>query len=156
MIYDMEEFFNKMEQVIIDEVSNVDYTRRCLNLYNFVFAIEIKKNLFQTAMENCYGCHIDHGSQKQHDCVMLDQETQLGLYFEKTLDKVEVFDVVEDWYSAVHCTNIPAAFIDSFILKLQDEDWQRENIPRNEEWKDKQFEMVERLIRLDHVMGDGH
>ena len=47
---------------------------------------------------NCNGCRIDHPSQTQHDCVMMDTDDRTNLYLFKAVEKMDQFDVMEKWY----------------------------------------------------------
>lgn len=87
---------------------------------------------------------------------MLDEQQSPDLYFEKTLEKVEESDVLDEWNVTVRTTNIPEPFIGRFLLLLRDPDLLKVFLPKNEEWKDKQYETVKRLIQLDRVVGDNH
>ncbi|KAH3890218.1 hypothetical protein DPMN_014291 [Dreissena polymorpha] len=44
-----------------------------------------------TVRKNCYGCQINHPSQREHDCLMIcdGEEYQLEFYFEDMLKEVD-------------------------------------------------------------------
>ena len=37
---------------------------------------------------NCYGCEVDHPSQRQHSCLMDDPQDQFNMYIEEMLEKL--------------------------------------------------------------------
>ena len=46
-------------------------------------------------LENCEGCHVDHPSQRQHDCLMMEDEQRMWLYFNTAMEKVSEAKVIE-------------------------------------------------------------
>lgn len=44
--------------------------------------------------KNCNGCLIHHPSQRQHDCLMMENEEQMLLYFDDALENVSEHDVL--------------------------------------------------------------
>ena len=54
---------------------------------------------------NCNGCRIDHPSQRQHDCLMMEVEENMWVYFDCALDAVSEGE---------------ATIVEVFINSLQD------------------------------------
>ena len=52
------------------------------------YAEEIASVINQLVLENCNGCIIDHPSQRQHPCLMMESDERLSLYFDDALSKV--------------------------------------------------------------------
>ena len=46
------------------------------------YAEDIASVLNQLVVENCNGCIIDHPSQRQHPCLMMESDERLSLYFD--------------------------------------------------------------------------
>ena len=44
--------------------------------------------------KNCDGCLIDHPSQRQHDCLVMQNEEQMLLYFDDAFENVPENDVL--------------------------------------------------------------
>ena len=44
--------------------------------------------------ENCNGCYIDHPSQRQHDCMMMDDDILVYRYLTRALQKVDEEEVM--------------------------------------------------------------
>ena len=45
-------------------------------------AEEIASVINQLVVENCNGCIIDHPSQRQHPCLMMESDERLSMYFD--------------------------------------------------------------------------
>ena len=63
------------------------------------YAKEVPLNISNLALdlENCEGCHIDHPSKRQRDCLMVEDEEVLWLYFaiDSALEKVSAARIVD-------------------------------------------------------------
>lgn len=55
------------------------------------------KNIAKLIQERCHGCQVDHLSQKQHSCIMLDSEEHIKLYFEEAWDRINFDEVLIDY-----------------------------------------------------------
>ena len=55
--------------------------------------MEIKIN--DLVARNCYGCAIDHPSQRQHVCCMMDLDERVLVYFDEAFASMDVFRVME-------------------------------------------------------------
>ena len=45
----------------------------------------------------CYGCIVDHPSQRQHDVCLLQKETLVDRLFEEAVSSIQESDIVTDW-----------------------------------------------------------
>ena len=52
------------------------------------YASEIASRIAALVEKNCNGCIIDHPSQRQHPCLMLEPDEKISLYFDDALDSV--------------------------------------------------------------------
>ena len=59
------------------------------------YAKEIASAISQLVVENCNGCIIDHPSQTQHECLMMERDEQLCMYFDDALSKISEAKVME-------------------------------------------------------------
>ena len=46
---------------------------------------EIASVINQLVVEHCNGCIIDHPSQRQHPCLMMESDDRLSMYFDDAL-----------------------------------------------------------------------
>lgn len=54
---------------------------------------DVLDNITQYVNKQCNGCKIDHPSQKQHDCLMVDWNTRLDTYFLDAMDKISYSEI---------------------------------------------------------------
>ena len=56
---------------------------------------EVASEICKLVLLNCNGCRIDHPSQRQHDCLMMEAEEKMWVYFDCALDAVSEATIVE-------------------------------------------------------------
>jgi hypothetical protein len=56
---------------------------------------EIVPIISQLVVENCNGCMTEHLSQTHHQCLTMDRDVQLCLYFDYALEKTSETKVIE-------------------------------------------------------------
>ena len=56
---------------------------------------EVASEICKLVLLNCNGCRIDHPSQRQHDCLMMEAEEKMWVYFDCALDDVSEATIVE-------------------------------------------------------------
>ena len=52
-------------------------------------------------VENCNGCIIDHPSQRQHPCLMMENDEKLLLYFDIAFSRVSEANVMEKFMNSL-------------------------------------------------------
>ena len=62
--------------------------KRIEKLFLKSYAHEIAAIISHLVVENCNGCMINHLSQTHHQCLMMERDEQLCLYFDCALEKV--------------------------------------------------------------------
>ena len=65
------------------------------------YAEEVSTIISMLVLENCEGCLIHHPSQRQHDCLMMEDEQEMWLYFDTALEKVSEAKVVETFVNSL-------------------------------------------------------
>ena len=60
-----------------------------------ISAEEIAPIISQLVVENCNGCMTEHLSQMHHQCLMMERDVQLCLYFDNALEKASETKVIE-------------------------------------------------------------
>ena len=70
------------------------------------YTVEIAGNVSKLVSEECYGCEVDHPSQRRHECLMMPGETRMLYYFDKAKEKVNPVSVMEDFVKALEHRNI--------------------------------------------------
>ena len=63
----------------VDEVSETEYQKQ-FSLLEAIFADAVASEINQLCQEYCCGCKIDHPSQSQHDCLMMDEDERWEMY----------------------------------------------------------------------------
>ena len=61
------------------------------------YAEEIASVIAKLVVENCSGCIIDHQSQRQHPCLMMESDEKLSMYFDDALSKISEARVMENF-----------------------------------------------------------
>ena len=65
------------------------------------YAEEVASGISQLVVDNCNGCIIDHPSQRQHSCLMIESDERLSLYFDDALSKVSEASVMENFMNSL-------------------------------------------------------
>ena len=66
------------------------------------YAEEIASVINQLVVENCNGCIIDHPSQRQHPCLMMESDERLSMYFDDALSKISEARVMENFMNSLN------------------------------------------------------
>ena len=86
---DEEEIFLYCRQRLIEE--------KLLKCY----AEEVSAIISMMVLENCEGGRVDHPSQRQHDCLMMEDDQKMWPYFDSALEKVLEAKVVETFMNSL-------------------------------------------------------
>ena len=65
------------------------------------YAEEIACAISVLVVENCNGCIIDHPSQRQHPCLMMENEERLLMYFYIACSRVSEASVMEKFMNSL-------------------------------------------------------
>jgi hypothetical protein len=84
---------------------NEKYNRQMIGSYNMIFAVEIVNLLSDIVHEQCYGCSVDHPSQRHHPCIMETPLAHLLMYFNIAMGKVNKEIVMEKWLEEITTWN---------------------------------------------------
>ena len=84
----------------------------------------------------CFGCEIDHPSQRQHDCLLPD-DILIDMYFDEAVEKVNSTAVIRDWLTLLLDVNLSQSgvspeqlnAIKSWLVESHSERW-RNNVKR--------------------------
>ena len=85
-----EELFLSSRQRMIED--------KLLNCY----ASEIASIVTTFVVQSCNGCIIDHPSQRQHSCLMMEPDEKMWLYFDDAMDSVCEGTVAENFMNSLH------------------------------------------------------
>ena len=66
------------------------------------YAEEIASVINQLVVENCNGCIIDHPSQRQHPCLMMESDERLSMYLDDALSKISESRVMENFMNSLN------------------------------------------------------
>lgn len=87
------------------------------------YARESRRVIFEKLVkELCYGCSVNHPSQRQHDvCLMMEENEQMDLCMDQSLERVSKESVMHRWlYEAKDVIHPPVNGLD--IIKYSYED----------------------------------
>ncbi len=87
------------------------------------FFFQALKNVFplhQTVKDTCYGCIINHPSQRQHLCLMNEYGTQLHECYQKALERVPRTKLMEELTSLV--VQSDTSFVEVFNQLFKESD----------------------------------
>ena len=62
---------------------------------------EIVYNISTLVSKGCYGCEIDHPSQRRHECLMMLGDTRMLYYFDKAKRNVDRELVMEEFFKSL-------------------------------------------------------
>ena len=65
------------------------------------YAEEIVSVINQLVVENRNGCIIDHPSQRQHPCLMMESDERLSMYFDDALSKISEARIMENFMNSL-------------------------------------------------------
>ena len=85
------------------------------------YAEEIACAISVLVVENCNGCIIDHPSQRQHPCLMMENEERLLIYFDIACSRVSEASVMEKFMNSLG--DIKPAVNGLELLKYTCDDW---------------------------------
>ena len=90
MVEDMSADYN-FESVMKNE-------KRKKRTMKLLFAKHILKIMPDLIHEKCYGCQVDHPSQRHHDvCCMMKKEERVEAVFETALGRINEFEIFEEY-----------------------------------------------------------
>jgi len=110
---------------------------------DYLYAMEIIKNMYSVFKQKCNGCQENCLSQRNHDCLMLSEKCQLELHFRDillTIDEQKMFLQMEkDILGNGTCVE---------LIKKNKTDMEY-----NFDWKCKMIDMVIRMLSLEKRFG---
>ena len=92
----------KQVHFTVDEVEAKDRHRRIEQELFKCYAVAVTETLADVVREECYGCQVDHPSQKHHDvCLFMTFSQQVDCFLEEALDRVDEVQVSSAWTIAL-------------------------------------------------------
>ncbi len=85
------------------------------------YAEEIGSAISVLVVENCNGCIIDHPSQRQHPCLMMENDEKLLLYFDIACSRISEGTVMEKFMDCL--SDIKPRVNGLELLKYTCHDW---------------------------------
>ena len=65
------------------------------------YAEETASRVMVLVTEYCNGCLIDHPSQRQHDCLMMEVDERMCLYFDEAMNSVSEATIVQNFMNSL-------------------------------------------------------
>jgi hypothetical protein len=84
-----------------------------------VSAEEIAPIISQLVIENCNGCMTEHLSQTHHQCLTMENDEQLCLYFDIALDRASETKVMEAFTESLSNMKV----YDFELIEYMADDW---------------------------------
>ena len=111
----------------------IDYP---VNQMKKTLARHIGRGVADLSKLRCYGCEIDHPSQRQHDCLLPD-DILIDMHFDEAVEKVNSTAVIRDWLTLLLDVNLSQSdvspeqlnSIKSWLVESHSERW-RNNVKR--------------------------
>jgi hypothetical protein len=50
------------------------------NLWEGTYANAVAQEVERLCVESCNGCHVGHSSQRQHDCLVINEDERMQMY----------------------------------------------------------------------------
>lgn len=95
----------------MDEVVLEEQKAKAKKLLLEAYVEEMEGCMKKVVSEKCYGCQVDHPSQRQHDvCLMMEAEERLELFFDtawQIMSADSVFKVWKDKLTDHLCEFVP-------------------------------------------------
>ena len=115
--------------------------------FDFLYAKALQEGLNDVVSKNCYGCEVDHPSQVQHSCLMLDEEQHIDVYFEELQVGVKQDEILLAWMEVVDDLDISPEIIGMQKLKMCDDEWLYSM--KTPAWVQKMKKMMVTIRRLE-------
>ena len=112
----------------------------------FTYARKVREVVVDLTRKHCYGCRIDHPSQRNHSCLMMSDLEHLNMYFDDAMEEIDFHEVLNLWKNESKLTDISQSLKDTFERLLQNSEWREMHLPN----KDKFYDMVKRTMQLDY------
>ena len=98
-----------MASIRVDEVDMFERDQLYFlisNIFHLVYADECVEPIYAERKKQCYGCEVNHPSQRQHDCLMLTEEESWNLFYDPAKDVVNMEEVWKQVLGVCYMTNI--------------------------------------------------
>ena len=76
------------------------------NIFHLVYTDECVGPIYEERQRQCYGCEVDHPSQRHHDCLMLTEEESWNLFYDQAKDVVDAEEVWKKVLGVCYMMNI--------------------------------------------------
>ena len=76
----------------VDEVEKVQRQRVASligHVFQLTYAVTVDELIQEEKLNHCHGCAIQHPSQRQHSCLMMDKEDSWLYYREDVVEKID-------------------------------------------------------------------
>ena len=115
--------------------------------WEMVYAQCLAEEIATIAITECYGCKVHHLSQRQHSCLMHDDETNLYFYFHDAVKSLNDDKVYEKFKGRIQKA-VPEDIISLYGKKFQCEHW-RKTIWKSEDNLKHVMDVVRRIQQLE-------
>ena len=94
------------DSILSDMIKFADRVDIIKETFLTCYTIEIAGNVSTLAAKECYGCEINHPSQRRHDCIMMPGDMRMLAYFDKAKENDDSVRVMKEFVKALRNRNI--------------------------------------------------
>ena len=123
------------------------YTLLMESYFDFLYAKSLSEVLGIVVKEQCYGCQVDHPSQKHHPCIMDDEEDHVMMYFHHLVEKIDEQTILSVWCDFINQLDIPKELMDIQKQKMYSEGWLQ--TLKTDKWEDKIIKLILTTLRCE-------
>jgi hypothetical protein len=68
--------------------------RMMVEIYMFTYPRKVREVVVDLTRKHCYGCRINHPSQRNHSCLMMSDLEHLNMYFDDAMEEIDCHEVL--------------------------------------------------------------
>ena len=93
--------------------------RMMVEIYMFTYARKLREAVEDLTRKYCYGCRIDHPSQRNHPCLVLAERERLNIFVDDAMEDIDCQEVLNLWKNETKLIDISQKLKDTFERLLQ-------------------------------------
>ena len=133
LLMDIDEILRETDMEDMEDILKASRMEKIEHELKLVYAHHIKKLIPEIAKEKCFGCHVNHPSQVQHDiCLMMSDEEKVNFCMETAMTRLNEDAILEEWKSFLEAVEAEVEDFEIFLSKSyrqtiwMDQDWLEE------------------------------
>ena len=93
----------------VDEVEKVQCQRVASvidHVFQLTYAATVDKLIQEEKLNRCHGCAIQHPSQNQHSCLMMDNDDAWKYYHDEVVEQIDLNSMLNATESIMQCSRL--------------------------------------------------